>query len=417
MQRIRERLAAVTFVLTPVLAWGLLASTGLGQAGGGGAGQAGGASSSQQSSPQPGTANQQPGQQSSSQPGAARQGDPTSRTTPSSPGAAPPTDPPTGPGAAKGSAGVPRSSADTGPDPNRAVRGADRTRSQDANRTGQTQRRFDFGGQLRSRDNNLIVGTVREDGFFHNAGIEEGDQIISVNGQNVTSDEEFRAAIAAGRGRVPVTVMRDGERQEIVVNLDEWNAQAQGTNGDRNALGIWFFSHPRGAYVAHVMPGSPADRAGLRRGDWVVALNGAPCHDWQAIQQDIGQAEAADLQVWRNGETMRMKAEPAHASEVFPEAKDWNTIAAEHGYQRGFDQQSRYMTGQGTMRDRRGGQQAEGAYNGGSQGDTQRLERRIRELEREVADLREQLNKGASTSAPDSKQNNGQRTDAPPNGQ
>jgi C-terminal processing protease CtpA/Prc len=395
MQRIRERLAAATLVLAPALAWGLLENASWGQAG---------TSSDQQSSQQPGATNQQQpaDQQQKQQPNQQQQSDQQQGQQPSQP------------------------PADTAQDPNRAVRGQDRTRDQGAQRTGQTLRRFDFGAPIRSGENNVVVGTVSEDGLFHNAGIEEGDQIISVKGRTVRSEEEFQAAIAAGRGRVPVVVMRDGQRKEIMVNLDEWNAQAQGAGGDRSALGIWFLSYPQGARVVHVMPGSPAERAGLRRGDWIVTLNGAPCHDWQAIQQDIGQAEeksAVDLQVMRNGDMRRMQTELAHFAEVFPESKDWNTIAAEQGYpesqpmfQGQFDGSGRYWTRE-QMRDR-GAQQGEGAYNGrGSQSDAQGLEKRIRELEREVGDLREQLNKGHSTGAKDNnQQNGGRRTSAPPNG-
>ncbi len=288
-----------------------------------------------------------------------------------------------------------------------------------------------------------MVGTVQEDGFFHNAGIREGDQIILVNGENVATEAEFRRHILAGRGRFPVVVMRNGEREEILVSADDLQAAAnvptQERTDDRAALGIWFYAMPEGAHVVHVVPGSPAERAGLRQGDFVTSLNGEPCTDWQAVTERVAQAEpqsAVKMQVSRRGETLAMEATLGGYFEVFSNpARDWNTIAAEQGYseptRRGaqYDGRSGYWTGR---QDARGSEYDQGARMQPS--GVQALERRIRQLEQEVADLREQLSRGNSTnaparnqdtgrngegqrtSAPAERQNNGQRTDAPPDG-
>jgi predicted metalloprotease with PDZ domain len=309
------------------------------------------------------------------------------------------------------------------------VTGSDARDPDEARRTGQTLRRFDFGGQFQTRDGRLTVGTVQEDGFFHNAGIREGDQIISINGQTVSSEDEFRRFAAGGQGRVPVVVTRGGERQEIMVNLDDLNREQTGQNGNRAALGIWFQSHPEGAFVMHVVPGSPAERAGIRRGDWLMSVNGTACDDWQRVQEQLGQAElnsTANLQIARDGQPMRLEAGLGSYQEVFADSPEWSEIAAQYqnqdyGQGRQFDNAGRYWTGEG-MRS--------GA------GNMQHLERRILQLEREVGNLREQLkrgdstrtpdtsaadNRGRETGAPDAKpndqnrnhQNNGQRTSAP----
>ena len=41
-------------------------------------------------------------------------------------------------------------------------------------------------------------------------------------------------------------------------------------------------------FVAEVVPGSPADRAGLRRGDAIVAVNGKPVRSFRELNQLVG---------------------------------------------------------------------------------------------------------------------------------
>lgn len=60
----------------------------------------------------------------------------------------------------------------------------------------------------------------------------------------------------------------------------------------------------RGALIANVTPGGPADRGGLRYGDVVVALNGQPVTTSSELTRRVGQAQAGDtlrLEVIRDG--------------------------------------------------------------------------------------------------------------------
>jgi hypothetical protein len=470
MQWIRARWASTTLVAAPALVAGLIVSAAWAQTGGGTGGTGGKAGQSSTA--------QTPGQQPSSPsaPGAADQrqsGASTSRQdaggTTQSPGTSPPAretqnqqnqtrQSQTQPNQEQQNQtqqnqarpGVLPTPPRFGSDPNRANRNqADPNRTADPSArqrtSGQTLREFQFGGQLRGTDDGLMVGTIQEDGFFHNAGILEGDRIILVNGQSVTSEAQFRQHLLAARGRFPVVVLRDGQREEIMVNADDLQTAAdvppQERMDDRAALGIWFHAMPEGAHIVHVVPGSPAKRAGLREGDFIVSLNREPCHDWQAVTERIARAErqsAIEMQVFRDGQTMDAEATLGGYWEVFSEDKDWSEVAAEQG----FAQQGMRMDGYGRSGDWTGRANASGGQYDGTrmqQGVTPALEQRVRQLEQEVGDLREQLNRGGSTnaprerqdrrdhgsnndngrrtSAPAERQDNGQRTDAPPDGQ
>jgi serine protease Do len=59
-----------------------------------------------------------------------------------------------------------------------------------------------------------------------------------------------------------------------------------------------------GALVSEVQPGSPADKAGLKRGDVIMAVNGESVHDSNALRNHVAQLQpgsGAELQIARNG--------------------------------------------------------------------------------------------------------------------
>jgi Do/DeqQ family serine protease len=84
------------------------------------------------------------------------------------------------------------------------------------------------------------------------------------------------------RGRIGVAI------QDLTPDL----AQALGTR------------HTQGAVIARVEPGSPAERAGLRTNDLVVAINGAPMHSGIELRNRVGLSRVGDeveLTVERGG--------------------------------------------------------------------------------------------------------------------
>jgi Do/DeqQ family serine protease len=67
-----------------------------------------------------------------------------------------------------------------------------------------------------------------------------------------------------------------------------------------------------GAVVTRVMPGSPADRAGLQTGDVVTAINGTPLHSSDELNNAEGLLPAnseVSLSVLRNGTTRQVTAQ------------------------------------------------------------------------------------------------------------
>ena len=86
------------------------------------------------------------------------------------------------------------------------------------------------------------------------------------------------------------------------------------TSDVAQALGM---RRPTGVLVEEVADGGPAERAGIRVGDVVLAVNGQPVDDPQALLYRIatlGAASSADVDLWRKGEerqvTLPVRAAP-----------------------------------------------------------------------------------------------------------
>ncbi len=74
-----------------------------------------------------------------------------------------------------------------------------------------------------------------------------------------------------------------------------------------------------GAIVARIVPGSPADRAGIRAGDQVIAAGARPVRnpfDWEARLLDLRVGEQLAVTVRRGGTPLRVVLQVADAPEV-----------------------------------------------------------------------------------------------------
>ena len=105
------------------------------------------------------------------------------------------------------------------------------------------------------------------------AGLAASDEVVAVNGEHVLSwqDLRWRLLKASGNDDAIVTVDRSGVRSQHLLSLqslrrDDWEGNFVSALGLKIDLGS-----PR---VNEVLPGRPAEAAGLRAGDAIVAIEG-----------------------------------------------------------------------------------------------------------------------------------------------
>src|SRR5262245_37204375 len=151
----------------------------------------------------------------------------------------------------------------------------------------------------------VLVSDVMKGGPAENAGLRAGDVVVELNGTRIREvpDLQRRVAGVAPGERVRVVVLRDGVRQPVTVTIAEMPADEPRvlalTGGEEFGLQVeplspgaaerLNLSTSQGVLVVDVAAGSPADRAGLRRGDVILEVGRQPVTD----AQSFGQALAA----------------------------------------------------------------------------------------------------------------------------
>jgi serine protease Do len=147
--------------------------------------------------------------------------------------------------------------------------------------------------------NGVVVREVEDGSPGASAGLEPGDVILEVDGHDVRDRSEFdeRAAAAAIGSTLELSVQRGANRRTVAVAASQLTEQRVDEIGWR-VLGVKVKDKSKSDAVAitAVRRGSHADRAGIRPGDLLIAVNGAATESVSGFRQAVtalrGAAEA-----------------------------------------------------------------------------------------------------------------------------
>jgi regulator of sigma E protease len=97
-------------------------------------------------------------------------------------------------------------------------------------------------------------------------GLRTGDRILEIDGKETSYYHEIQEIIAVNPGKsMAFTVDRDGETLRLTVRPDLDRSTGAGK------IGVYFWNDP---VIEELVPGSPADAAGLQKGDRILRVNG-----------------------------------------------------------------------------------------------------------------------------------------------
>ncbi len=134
-----------------------------------------------------------------------------------------------------------------------------------------------------------VVGDVVAESVAARAGLRSGDEILSIDGRPVVGQRDVLFTlldVLSANGAAAVAVRAEGSSPHTVTlsvpTLEERRRLTEpAAFFDR--LGFRFWQPPIPPSIVGVQPGSPGERAGLKIGDRIVAIDGQPVDDFRDI--------------------------------------------------------------------------------------------------------------------------------------
>jgi regulator of sigma E protease len=161
-----------------------------------------------------------------------------------------------------------------------------------------------------------VIGDVTPDSIASDAGLHSGDQIVAVGDRDIATREAAVLRILdilMEDRRIPMQVRSEsGDLRSIELRvaadekrgLTEPGALLPGLGFD-----FWYPTVP--AEVGKVLPGSPAERAGLQAGDRIVAVGDEPVGDFAGLVARVqpNPGEVLQFSIERGNETLTVPVE------------------------------------------------------------------------------------------------------------
>ncbi len=176
-----------------------------------------------------------------------------------------------------------------------------------------------------SNASGALVSQVEPDSPAAKAGLKVGDVITELNGKKMENSGQLQAAISGQRpgNKVTLSVFREGKSLTLPVTLEsisKKSEQASAGSGEEHGKARWGVglqnltpdlrdqlqlpSEVKGVVVTNVVPGSPADNAGISQGDVIMEVNRKPVQSADDVKRELGNVakdKDAMVLIWSNG--------------------------------------------------------------------------------------------------------------------
>jgi regulator of sigma E protease len=155
---------------------------------------------------------------------------------------------------------------------------------------------------LPASDEPSVVGTVEAGSPAAEAGLLPGDEIVAVDGAATrTWDEAFYQVAVRPDRSFPVRVRREGVERQLEVRSRAVSRENMG----------WIGIHPL-VRVGQVVAGHPAEAAGLKPDDAILAIADTPVRSFAEIPDILKPAAGTPLafRIWRAGEILTLTVTP-----------------------------------------------------------------------------------------------------------
>jgi regulator of sigma E protease len=161
--------------------------------------------------------------------------------------------------------------------------------------------------KVADEDMRAVIGHVEAGSPAAKAGLQDGDRIVKLDGQkNPTWEDVDLKQIAGAKQPMFLTIERNGKQFDttVVPTLSETTGGGYVGWDERGEV-----------QLAAVEPGYPAEKAGLKKGDLLIAVNGQPIHSAAKFQDVTRSSNGKPLEIeyQRDGQNHTVTVQPVYS--------------------------------------------------------------------------------------------------------
>jgi len=187
-------------------------------------------------------------------------------------------------------------------------------------------------------DSGVLVERVLAGSAAEKGGIQEGDILLRMNGQNIEDMQDVRRLLQSSNNTkaVAIDLVRDGKQMTVNVTPEVKEAKSF-RFGQRNYIGVElqelnkdlgsYFNADSGALIVRVQPESPAAKAGLQAGDVIVNFGGKKVESPEDVvnsMENLEGGQASEITVLRHGKQMTLNVQPEQRDNERGFMRHWN---------------------------------------------------------------------------------------------
>lgn len=155
-----------------------------------------------------------------------------------------------------------------------------------------------------------LVANVSKDGPAERAGVKVGDVIVEFDGKEIKDSNELPLIVArtALNKKSRLKVLRDKKEVTLTVTVGELkDEEVVASTEEKGELGLAVqrvtpemaeslgLERAEGVVITSINPGSPADEAGLRRGDVILEIDRKPVRNLADYKKVIGERKGKGI--------------------------------------------------------------------------------------------------------------------------
>jgi regulator of sigma E protease len=162
--------------------------------------------------------------------------------------------------------------------------------------------------KIADEDLQAVIGHVMVDSPAAKAGIQDNDRIVRIDGKkNPTWEDVGAKEITSASRPMHLTIERNGKYFDTTVTP---------ALGERSGMGFAGWDERGQVQLARVEPGMPAEKAGLKKGDLLISVNGQPIHSTIKFQEITKNSNGKPIEIEfrREAQTHVVNVQPVYTA-------------------------------------------------------------------------------------------------------